>query len=142
MLTPAASYAADAANPYGNVNHANDAGNDTGDSQVDQLNQQQLSGNGIPRDAYPSGAGPSYGASPPGPGYGAPPPGYGAPPPGYAPPAGYAPPVAPSSVYARRATMPAPPGYPPPGYRPAPPPPGGPAPQGYPPPGYPAPPRY
>jgi hypothetical protein len=39
---PGAVQAADAAHPYSNVNHANDAGNDTGDSQTDQLNEQQL----------------------------------------------------------------------------------------------------
>jgi hypothetical protein len=39
-LRPA--YAAHAGAPYTNVNHANDAGNDTGDSMVDQLNAQQL----------------------------------------------------------------------------------------------------
>ena len=55
LLTPAASYAANAGNPYGNVNHANDAGNDTGDAQVDQLNQQQLNSNGIPQQAYTPG---------------------------------------------------------------------------------------
>jgi hypothetical protein len=40
MATPG--WAANARNPYGNVNHANDAGNDTGDSQVPALNQAQL----------------------------------------------------------------------------------------------------
>jgi hypothetical protein len=44
---PSAGYAANARNPYGNVNHANDAGNDTGDSRVDALNQAQLNGNGV-----------------------------------------------------------------------------------------------
>ncbi|HEY1411118.1 MAG TPA: hypothetical protein VGF36_03215 [Rhodopila sp.] len=39
--TPAAR-AADANNPYGNVDHSNDAGNDTGDSRVDALNRNQL----------------------------------------------------------------------------------------------------
>ena len=43
-LAPSA-HAANARNPYGNVNHANDAGNDTGDSQVDRLNSAQLDEN-------------------------------------------------------------------------------------------------
>ena len=34
--------AANARKPYSNVNKRNDKGNDTGDSQVDRLNQQQL----------------------------------------------------------------------------------------------------
>ncbi|MEJ1976575.1 MAG: hypothetical protein WDN49_11195 [Acetobacteraceae bacterium] len=133
MLTPAASYAANAGNPYGNVNHANDAGNDTGDSEVDQLNQAQLNSGGIPAQSYA----PGYVAPPAGsPGYGAPPPRYGAPPP-YPPPA---PNVTPSSIYAPPSYYAVPPGYPPPGY----PPPGyPPPPPGYaPPPGYPPPPRY
>ena len=37
--------AAHAGAPYKNVNHKNDAGNDTGDSQVDQLNAAQLNSN-------------------------------------------------------------------------------------------------
>ncbi len=126
MLAPVAGHAANAGNPYGNVNHANDAGNDTGDSQVDRLNDQQLQGNGIPRDAYNPGS-----VAP-----GAPPAGYRAPPPGYAPsPSGYAPQsYAPPQGYPQQ-------GYPqpapPPGYAP-PPPPGA-----YPPPGYgPPPTRY
>ncbi len=41
-LIPATAWAANARNPYGNVNRANDAGNDTGDSQVEALNQAQL----------------------------------------------------------------------------------------------------
>jgi hypothetical protein len=43
-LAPSA-HAANARHPYSNVNHANDAGNDTGDSQVDQLNSAQLDQN-------------------------------------------------------------------------------------------------
>jgi hypothetical protein len=141
LLTPAASYAANAGNPYGNVNHANDAGNDTGDSQVDRLNEQQLDSNGIPQQAYRPGyvappvGGPNYGAPPPQ-GYGGP---AGAPPPGYAPSASvYAPPsyYAPPPGYPQPG--PPPQGYAPPGYAP----PQGYAPQGYPPPGYAAPPRY
>ena len=41
-LVATSGWAANARNPYGNVNHANDAGNDTGDSQVPALNQAQL----------------------------------------------------------------------------------------------------
>ncbi len=37
--------AAHAGAPYRNVDHSNDAGNDTGDSQVDQLNAAQLNNN-------------------------------------------------------------------------------------------------
>ncbi len=37
--------AAHAGAPYANVDHRNDAGNDTGDSQVDQLNAAQSDGN-------------------------------------------------------------------------------------------------
>ncbi len=40
-LAPAA-FAANAKHPYKNVNHANDAGNRSGNSMTDQLNQQQL----------------------------------------------------------------------------------------------------
>ncbi len=45
-LISTTTWAANARNPYGNVNHANDAGNDTGDSQVEALNQAQLGGGG------------------------------------------------------------------------------------------------
>ncbi|MGI4951302.1 MAG: hypothetical protein ACRYGM_05820 [Janthinobacterium lividum] len=34
--------AANARHPYQNINKKNDKGNDTGDSQVEKLNQQQL----------------------------------------------------------------------------------------------------
>ena len=40
-LAPAA-FAANARHPYKNVNHANDAGNRSGDADTDKLNQQQL----------------------------------------------------------------------------------------------------
>jgi hypothetical protein len=50
-------FAADAAHPYSNVNHSVDAGNDTGDSQVDQLNQQQLQKNGQSYQGGGSGQG-------------------------------------------------------------------------------------
>jgi hypothetical protein len=42
-LRPA--FAAHAGAPYANVDHKNDAGNDTGDSQVDQLNASQSDAN-------------------------------------------------------------------------------------------------
>ncbi len=77
-----AAHAANVRKPYANVDRRNDAGNDTGDSQVDRLNEMQLDRNYTgPR--YPVGPG-----APPGnplPGY-APP--AGGPPPGYAPPPG------------------------------------------------------
>ena len=41
-LYAAPSVAANARKPYSNVDKRNDKGNDTGDSQVDKLNQQQL----------------------------------------------------------------------------------------------------
>ncbi len=44
VLVAPACMAANARNPYGNVDHRNDAGNDTGDSQVDALNAAQLGG--------------------------------------------------------------------------------------------------
>lgn len=120
--------AANARDPYGNIDRRNDAGNDTGDSQVDRLNEGQLNGNyrGPSRPVPPGYAGPQpqyYGGPPQGyppPGYagrapqfyGAPPPGYAGPPQGYgAPPPGYA---GPPQYYGAP-----PPGYgPPPGYRP------------------------
>ncbi len=48
-----AAWAANARNPYGNVDPRVDAGNDTGDSQVDRLNQQQLNRGPYVRPAYP-----------------------------------------------------------------------------------------
>lgn len=65
-------HAANARNPYGNVDRRNDAGNDTGNSQVDRLNDMQLNRN------Y---TGPTYPAAP-----GGPPPAYAPPPPAYAAP--------------------------------------------------------
>jgi hypothetical protein len=94
-LAPGAGWAANARNPYSNVNHANDAGNDTGDSQVDALNQAQLSA--------PGQVGGAYGA--PGYGYAAPPPAY--PAPAYPPPA-YARPAYPPPTYAAPAYVPSP----------------------------------
>lgn len=45
MLAPAGAYAAHAGAPYSNVDHSNDAGNDTGDSRVDGLNAAQSNEN-------------------------------------------------------------------------------------------------
>lgn len=97
---------ADAAHPYSNVDHRNDAGNDTGDAEVDRLNAQQLDEN------YYRGAPPASAASPAAaaaPGY---PPGIAAgPPPGYAPPPqAYPPPRSGPPGYAPA------PAYPPPAY--------------------------
>jgi hypothetical protein len=44
-LAPMGAHAANANNPYGNVDHSNDMGNDTGDSRVEGLNAQQLNEN-------------------------------------------------------------------------------------------------
>jgi hypothetical protein len=44
-IVPSVAHAAHAGAPYKNVNKQNDAGNDTGDSQVDKLNAQQLNQN-------------------------------------------------------------------------------------------------
>ncbi len=43
LAGPMTAFAANARNPYGNIDRRVDAGNDTGDSQVDRLNAQQLS---------------------------------------------------------------------------------------------------
>ena len=64
-LAPAA-MAANARTPYRNVDRSNDAGNDTGDARVDQLNNAQLDQN------Y---TGPRYTLPPPGSAAAAPPPG-------------------------------------------------------------------
>ena len=45
VLAPSGAYAANANNPYGNVDHRNDMGNDTGDSRVEGLNSAQLNQN-------------------------------------------------------------------------------------------------
>ena len=127
-----AAHAANADHPYSNVNPQNDAGNDTGDSRVDALNQAQLNGGYRVRPRSPSGPGygiPGYGAadsraSYAAPGYGYAPPGYGAAPPAYArpyypqaypyPPSyPYPPPYYRPPVYAAPAYAP-PPGYYPP----------------------------
>ncbi len=47
---PGVGHAADAAHPYSNIDRRNDAGNNTGDWEVDRLNQAQLS-RGAPRYA-------------------------------------------------------------------------------------------
>ena len=44
-LTPSAGFAAHAGDPYRNVDRSNDMGNDTGDSRVDGLNDQQTNEN-------------------------------------------------------------------------------------------------
>ena len=44
-LLPSAAHAAHAGAPYKNVNKKNDAGNDTGDAKVDELNAAQLNQN-------------------------------------------------------------------------------------------------
>jgi len=74
MSIPPELYAANADNPYGNVDHHNDAGNDTGDSRVDQLNNGQLNGNyqGTVQPRAPSGP-PGVAAVPPPPPPGMPP---------------------------------------------------------------------
>jgi hypothetical protein len=86
-LVPVSTYAANAGNPYGNVDHSNDAGNDTGDSRVEGLNSKQLDGNyqGSVQPRAPSGTGMAMpeqpGAMPPPPGVMPPPPGVMPPPP-------------------------------------------------------------
>ncbi len=57
LAAPIAAHAANAAHPYSNIDRRVDAGNNTGDSQVDQLNQQQLATNGSPgREMPPAGS--------------------------------------------------------------------------------------
>jgi hypothetical protein len=81
-LSPSAAHAANANNPYGNVDHSNDAGNDTGDSKVGGLNAQQLNENykGPLELRAPAGpttvvpAQPQPGMPPPPPGMAPPPP--------------------------------------------------------------------
>jgi hypothetical protein len=45
LLSPSPAQAAHAGEPYTNVDHSNDLGNDTGDSRVDGLNSSQLNEN-------------------------------------------------------------------------------------------------
>jgi len=65
-LVPVSTYAANATNPYGNVDHSNDAGNDTGDSRVEGLNSKQLDENykGTVQPRAPSGTGMAMPAQP------------------------------------------------------------------------------
>ncbi len=72
LAAPLAARAANADHPYQNVDHRNDAGNNTGDSQVDRLNQAQLNSNGIPASSY-AYAGPPAVYYPPAPAYAQPP---------------------------------------------------------------------
>ena len=85
---------ADADHPYSNIDRSNDAGNDTGDSQVDRLNAQQLNENY--RGPYYIGRPPPPGVRPPALRPQPPPVYYRPPPPGYyyapPPPAYYRPP--------------------------------------------------
>ena len=107
-VLPGPCLAANATHPYANIDPRVDAGNDTGDSQVDQLNQAQLEQGSSyqpppPREYAPS---PAY---PPVLGYAAPP-AY-APPPTYMTPTYYPPPpyFAPPPAYPAPAYLP--PGY-------------------------------
>ncbi len=59
---PLTAAAANADHPYQNINRSNDAGNNTGDYQVDRLNQAQLNSNGVPAWSYPHA---DYGYAPP-----------------------------------------------------------------------------
>ncbi len=112
--------AANARNPYGNIDPRNDAGNDTGDLQVEALNQAQIDGGPVPaiRHAPPrlryAPAPESYSGQEATPGGYAPPDGYyparSYPPPPYQPAGAYAPPG-----YAPYQPAPA---YPPTGYAP------------------------
>jgi hypothetical protein len=117
LLAPATCMAADAAHPYSNVDPRVDAGNSTGDDQVDILNQAELdvlatSARHFARPA-PAITAPVEAVTPLPPSY--------YPPPQYAPPPAYYPP--PPWGYGAP-----PPYYPPPGYYPPPPPPYGPPP--------------
>ena len=47
VAAPAGAWAADALHPYSNIDHRVDAGNNTGNAMVPQLNEQQLRLNGI-----------------------------------------------------------------------------------------------
>lgn len=66
-------HAANWQNPYSNVDHRWDNGNDTGDSQIDRLNAQQLDQNYRGPWTERAPAQPGFGTMPP-PAYGAPPP--------------------------------------------------------------------
>ena len=77
---------ANARRPYSNVDRRNDAGNDTGDSRVEELNRMQLERSRGPAPMLPA---PGYGYYPPPPAYYPPPPTYYQPPYPYYPPAPY-----------------------------------------------------
>ena len=94
---PKAALAANANNPYSNVDRRVDAGNNTGDAQVEQLNQAQLGQSGPPAYYGRTQARPTAGGVPPRPAVA---PGYAQPypPVAYAPPA-YAVPAYPYGYY-------------------------------------------
>ena len=107
MVSPGTGRAANANHPYSNIDPRVDAGNDTGDARVDQLNQAQLGGAGeARRPAYGSGYPQAY-ARPGAYGYAGQARAYY--PPTYYPPAYYAPPA-----YYRPPVAVVPPGYYPP----------------------------
>jgi len=71
---PSVAHAANADNPYGNIDHSNDNGNNTGDSRVEGLNGQQMDGNYKGAyQAHPQG-GPPVNVPPPPTGMNQPPP--------------------------------------------------------------------
>ena len=66
-LAPSTGHAANADNPYGNVDRRNDIGNDTGDSRVEGLNSSQLNENYRgPVQLRPPAADPQTAQTPPG----------------------------------------------------------------------------
>ena len=66
LAAPLPAAAANANNPYSNVDHRIDAGNNTGDAQVEQLNQAQLNGTGLPPPRVGAGQAARPVAGPPG----------------------------------------------------------------------------
>jgi hypothetical protein len=65
LLAPAPAQAAHAGEPYTNVDHSNDMGNDTGDSRVDSLNNNQLNENYHgPLELHPATPDPSTAMAP------------------------------------------------------------------------------
>ena len=62
LAAPLAAQAANAGHPYSNIDRRVDAGNNTGDSQVDRLNQAQLDSNGMPAQSYSSATPPAANA--------------------------------------------------------------------------------
>lgn len=115
LMAPIACLAADASHPYQNVDPTVDAGNNTGDDQVEALNQAELDRLPTPSPYVPTG--PIAMPYPLAPTYYAPPPVYYPPPQYYPPPPIYYPP-APFSYRAPPAYYPSPGYYPPPAYRP------------------------